>query len=61
MTLFATKGKMKWNYPTLKQLFTSVTNHKNKMGKGILSSFKNYDEVSPIMKLLFFCTIFMFP
>ncbi len=48
MMLVATNGHIKWNLPTLKQLFISVTNYKNKMGKGILSSFQNYDQVSPV-------------
>ena len=53
MMLFATNGHITWNYPNLKQLFTSVTNYKNKMGKGIISSFQNYDQVINVCYLYY--------
>lgn len=48
--LMATNGELSWKTQTLKQLFTAITNYKNKMGKGILSSFQYYDQVSPVIQ-----------
>ena len=60
MMLFATNGHITWNYPTLKQLFTSVTNYKNKMGKGIISSLQKYDQVINVCYLYYsYTTIFV--
>ena len=48
--LMATNGELSWKTQTLKQLFTAMTNYKNKMGKGIVSSFQYYDQVSPVIQ-----------
>ena len=48
--LASSRMELGWNYPKLNALFNAVTNYRNKMMKGIISSFKNYDQVSPVIQ-----------
>lgn len=41
-------GELSWKTPSLHQVFTAVTNYRNKMAKGIISSFKDYDQASQV-------------
>jgi hypothetical protein len=52
--LASSRMELGWNYPKLNALFNAVTNYRNKMMKGIISSFKNYDQVRLLVIVLNF-------
>ena len=59
------RGELSWKTPTLDQVFTAVTNYRIKMAKGIISSFKDYDQVSQVtnhlwMSFILFLVLFHF-
>jgi hypothetical protein len=60
------RGELSWKTPSLHQLFNAVTNYRNKMGKGIISSFKEYDQASQMfrsisMEIMYFVHFLIFP
>ena len=53
--LASSRMELGWNYPKLNALFNAVTNYRNKMMKGIISSYKDYDQVRFLIVQIFCC------
>jgi hypothetical protein len=53
--LASSRMELGWNYPKLNALFNAVTNYRNKMMKGIISSYKDYDQVRFLIVHIFVC------